>query len=60
MKHSSIILWLNAYRGDSSACIVIDGELVAAVEVERFSSQPNSLHPGGARIIMTGRGCRAQ
>jgi len=31
-----IILGLNAYHGDSSACIVIDGQLVAAVEEERF------------------------
>ena len=31
-----IILGLNAYHGDSSACIVIDGKLVAAVEEERF------------------------
>lgn len=31
-----IILGLNAYHGDSSACIVVDGKLVAAVEEERF------------------------
>lgn len=31
-----IILGLNAYHGDSSACIVIDGQLIAAVEEERF------------------------
>jgi carbamoyltransferase len=31
-----IILGLNAYHGDSSACIVVDGQLVAAVEEERF------------------------
>ena len=31
-----LILGLNAYHGDSSACIVIDGELIAAVEEERF------------------------
>jgi carbamoyltransferase len=31
-----IILGLNAYHGDSSACLVIDGKLVAAVEEERF------------------------
>ena len=30
------ILGLNAYHGDSSACIVKDGELIAAVEEERF------------------------
>jgi len=32
-----IILGLNAYHGDSSACIVADGMLVAAVEEERFT-----------------------
>ena len=31
-----VILGVNAYHGDSSACIVIDGKLVAAVEEERF------------------------
>ena len=31
-----IILGLNAYHGDSSACIVVDGKLIAAVEEERF------------------------
>lgn len=30
------ILGLNAYHGDSSACLVIDGKLVAAAEEERF------------------------
>lgn len=32
-----IILGLNAYHGDSSACIVRDGQLIAAVEEERFT-----------------------
>ncbi len=31
-----IILGLNAYHGDSSACIIKDGKLIAAVEEERF------------------------
>jgi carbamoyltransferase len=31
-----IILGLNAYHGDSAACLVRDGEIVAAVEEERF------------------------
>jgi len=31
-----IILGLNAYPGDSSACLVIDGKLIAAAEEERF------------------------
>jgi carbamoyltransferase len=30
------ILGINAYHGDSSACLVIDGKLVAAAEEERF------------------------
>ena len=30
------ILGINAYHGDSSACLVQDGKLVAAVEEERF------------------------
>jgi carbamoyltransferase len=30
------IVGINAYHGDSSACLVVDGELVAAVEEERF------------------------
>ena len=32
----SIILGLNAFHGDSSACLLRDGVLVAAVEEERF------------------------
>ena len=30
------IIGLNAYHGDSSACLVIDGKVVAAAEEERF------------------------
>ena len=30
------ILGLNAYHGDSAACLIIDGKLVAAAEEERF------------------------
>jgi carbamoyltransferase len=33
---STIILGLNAYHGDASACIVRDGDIVAAAEEERF------------------------
>ena len=32
-----VILGLNAYHGDASAAIVVDGELVAAAEEERFN-----------------------
>lgn len=31
-----LILGLNAYHGDSSACLIIDGQLIAAAEEERF------------------------
>jgi len=31
-----IIIGLNAYHGDSSACLIKDGKLVAAAEEERF------------------------
>lgn len=33
---TNIILGINAFHGDSSACIVCDGELVNAAEEERF------------------------
>ncbi len=32
----TVVLGLNAYHGDSAACLVRDGELVAAAEEERF------------------------
>ena len=32
----TIILGINAYHGDSSACILVNGELIAAIEEERF------------------------
>ncbi len=32
-----IILGINAYHGDASAAIVVDGQLIAAAEEERFS-----------------------
>lgn len=32
----SKIIGINAYHGDSSACLIIDGKLIAAVEEERF------------------------
>jgi carbamoyltransferase len=31
-----IVLGMNAYHGDSAACVVVDGKLVAAAEEERF------------------------
>ena len=56
-----IILGLNAYHGDSSACIVIDGKLIAAVEEERFRRVKHwagfptkaiqyCLHEAGAKV----------
>ena len=36
MPPRNVILGLNAYHGDSSACLVVDGQLLAAVEEERF------------------------
>jgi carbamoyltransferase len=36
MARRTAILGLNAYHGDSSACLLLDGELVAAAEEERF------------------------
>lgn len=32
----SVILGLNAFHGDSSACLMLDGQLISAVEEERF------------------------
>src|SRR5881397_3831160 len=35
--HVPAILGLNAYHGDAAAALVVDGELVAAAEEERFN-----------------------
>lgn len=32
-----LVLGVNAYHGDASACLLVDGRLVAAVEEERFT-----------------------
>src|SRR5580765_7395980 len=34
--HAMNILGINAYHGDSAACLVVDGQLVAAIEEERI------------------------
>jgi len=34
-----LILGLNAYHGDSSACILKDGILIVAAEEERFKGK---------------------
>ena len=36
LQNSMRILGINAFHGDSSACLIEDGELVAAAEEERF------------------------
>jgi carbamoyltransferase len=36
MRSPTSILGLNAWHGDAAACLVVDGELVAAAEEERF------------------------
>ena len=56
----SIVLGVNAYHGDSAACIVVDGKLVAAAEEERFrrikhwAGFPSRVHP-----LLPERGPRA-
>ena len=35
-RQKMIIIGINAYHGDSSACIIRDGQLIAAAEEERF------------------------
>ena len=32
-----IILGINTYHADSSACIIVDGKLIAAIEEERIN-----------------------
>jgi carbamoyltransferase len=41
------ILGLSAYYHDSAACLVVDGEIVAAAQEERFSRQKHD--PGFPR-----------
>ena len=56
------ILGLNAYHGDAAAALVVDGELVAAAEEERFN---RVKHCAGfpalaAALVPRGRGHRAR
>jgi carbamoyltransferase len=37
MTRPKIILGVNTYHADSSACLIIDGELIAAIEEERLN-----------------------
>ncbi|MBM4331193.1 MAG: hypothetical protein FJ117_08220 [Deltaproteobacteria bacterium] len=48
-----IILGINAYHGNSSACIVTYGRLVAAVEEERFRRNKHwaGLPTGAIRAV---------
>ena len=36
-KPAVIVLGVNAYHGDASAALLVDGQLVAAAEEERFN-----------------------
>ena len=75
MSTPRVILGINAYHGDSSAALIIDGELVGAVEQERYNRQKHCagvpydaiagvLDMGGVRLsdvdaIAVGRDNRA-
>ncbi len=37
MAHSKIILGINSFHADSSACLIIDGKLISAIEEERVN-----------------------
>ena len=37
MTNSKIILGVNAFHADSSACLIINGKLIAAIEEERLN-----------------------
>ena len=37
MNYSKIIIGINAFHADSSACLIIDGKLIAAIEEERIN-----------------------
>ena len=37
MTKTKIILGVNTFHADSSACLIIDGKLVAAIEEERLN-----------------------
>ena len=39
----SVILSLNAFHPDSSACLLIDGKLIGAVSEERFGETQNHI-----------------
>ena len=37
MKHDQIIIGINAFHADSSACLIVNGKLIAAIEEERIN-----------------------
>ena len=37
MTSTKVIIGVNAYHADSSACIIINGKLIAAIEEERIN-----------------------
>ena len=43
----SVILGVNCYHADSSACLFIDGKMISAVEEERFSRIKHLLFKTG-------------
>jgi carbamoyltransferase len=57
-----IILGLNTYHGDASAALVVDGELVAAVEEERFTrvKHDTSFPANAARFCLDEAGLLAE
>ena len=57
-----IILGINAFHGDASAAIVVDGQLIAAVEEERFNRVKHSAgFPANAiRYCLQSAGVNAQ
>jgi carbamoyltransferase len=56
------ILGLNTYHGDASAALVVDGELVAAVEEERFTriKHDTSFPANAARFCLDEAGLLAE
>ena len=44
------ILGISAYYHDSAACLVADGELVAAAQEERFTRKKHDFEIGRAHV----------
>ncbi len=47
------ILGLSAFYHDSAAALVMDGEIVAAAQEERFTRQKNDRHKGCCLLAAT-------